>query len=142
MSENFSPILWSFDDGRDTTIENPIHIFSDPGNYEVKLYVSDTNNCMDSVSHNITVYYDFILYVPNSFTPNIDGKNDLFLPKGLRMEKYQSYEFTIFDRWGEEIFRTNKISEGWNGDNAISGKYTWVIIITDELGEVGKKWEK
>ena len=86
MSENASPILWSFDDGRDTTIENPIHIFSDPGNYEVKLYVSDTNNCMDSVSHNITVYYDFILYVPNSFTPNIDGKNDLFLPKGLRME--------------------------------------------------------
>ena len=39
----------------------------------------------------------------------------------------------------EEIFRTNKISEGWNGENAISGKYTWVIIITDELGEVRKK---
>ncbi|MAO71301.1 MAG: hypothetical protein CMD02_02180 [Flavobacteriales bacterium] len=139
MSENALPILWNFGDGRDTTIENPIHVFSEPGNYEVKLYVSDTNNCFDSVSHNITVYYDFILYVPNSFTPNIDGNNDLFLPKGLRMEKYQSYEFTIFDRWGEEIFRTNKISEGWNGENVISGKYTWVIIITDELGELRKK---
>ena len=63
----------------------------------------------------------------------------MFLPKGLRMEKYQSYEFTVFDRWGEEIFRTNKISEGWNGENVISGKYTWVIIITDELGELRKK---
>ena len=139
MSENASPILWSFDDGTESTIENPIHVFSDPGNYEVKLYVSDTNNCLDSVSHNIKVYYDFILYVPNSFTPNIDGKNDLFLPKGLRMEKYKSFEFKIFDRWGELVFRTNKISEGWNGENAISGKYAWVIIITDELGEVRKK---
>ena len=45
----------------------------------------------------------------------------------------------IFDRWGELVFRTNKISEGWNGENAISGKYAWVIIITDELGEVRKK---
>ena len=44
MSENASPILWSFDDGTESTIENPIHVFSDPGNYEVKLYVSDTNN--------------------------------------------------------------------------------------------------
>ena len=139
MSENASPMLWSFDDGTESTIENPIHVFSDPGNYEVKLFVSDTNNCLDSVSHNITVYYDFILYVPNSFTPNIDGKNDLFLPKGLRMEKYKSFEFKIFDRWGVLVFRTNKISEGWNGENAISGKYAWVIIITDELGEVRKK---
>ena len=133
------PILWDFGNGRDTTVENPTHIFSDPGNYEVKLFVTDTNNCLDSVSHTISVYYDFILYVPNSFTPNIDGKNELFLPKGLRMGKYQSYEFTVFDKWGGEIFSTNDISEGWNGENVISGKYTWSIIIIDELGELRKK---
>ena len=131
--------MWDFGNGRDTTVENPTHIFSDPGNYEVKLFVTDTNNCLDSVSHTITVYYDFILYVPNSFTPNVDGKNELFLPKGLRMGRYQSYEFTVFDKWGGEIFSTNDISEGWNGENAISGKYTWAIIIIDELGELRKK---
>ena len=133
------PLLWDFGDGRDTTIENPIHVFSDPGIYEVMLTVADTNNCMDSVSHSITVYYDFLLYVPNSFTPNKDGKNDMFLPKGLRMSKYQSYEFVVFDRWGEEVFKTNEITEGWNGENAIAGKYAWAIIITDELGEIRKK---
>ena len=45
----------------------------------------------------------------------------------------------MFDRWGGEIFSTNDISEGWNGENVISGKYTWVIIIIDELGELRKK---
>lgn len=133
------PLLWDFGDGRDTTVENPIHVFSDPGTYEVMLTVADTNNCIDSVAHSITVYYDFLLYVPNSFTPNKDGKNEVFLPKGLRMEKYQSYEFVVYNRWGEEMFRTDKVTEGWDGENAISGKYGWAIIITDELGEVRKK---
>jgi len=133
------PTLWDFGDGTDTTIENPIHVFSDPGSYEVMLYVSDTNNCTDSVSHNITVYYDFILYVPNTFTPDGDGKNEVFTPKGFRMAKYQNYTFVIYDRWGEEVFKTNEVGEGWNGENAIAGKYAWAIMITDEMGALQTK---
>lgn len=133
------PLLWDFGDGRDTTIENPIHVFSNPGIYEVMLTVLDTNNCMDSISHSITVYYDFLLYVPNSFSPNKDGKNEVFIPKGLRMAKYKSYTFVVYDRWGEEVFKTNDVGDGWSGENAIAGKYAWVIIIEDELGETRKK---
>lgn len=132
-------LLWDFGDGRDTTIENPIHVFSDPETYEVMLTVVDTNNCIDSVSHSITVYYDFILYVPNSFSPNKDGKNEVFIPKGLRMAKYQSYTFVVYDRWGEEVFKTNEVGDGWTGGNAVAGKYAWAIIIEDELGEKRKK---
>ena len=133
------PVLWDFDDGKDTTIENPIHVFSDPGMYDVMLIVADSNNCIDSVSHFITVYYDFILYVPNTFTPNGDGKNEVFTPKGFRMGKYQSYEFIVYDRWGSKIYRTDKAGEGWDGENAIAGKYAWVIIITDEMGALQTK---
>jgi len=133
------PVLWDFDDGTDTTIENPIHVFSDPGTYQVMLTVSDSNNCIDSVSHSITVYYDFILYVPNTFTPDGDGKNEMFTPKGFRMGKYQSYEFIVYDRWGTKVFSTDKVGEGWNGENAIVGKYAWAIIITDEMGALQTK---
>ena len=133
------PVLWDFDDGTDTTIENPIHVFSDPGTYQVMLTVSDSNNCIDSVSHSITVYYDFILYVPNTFTPDGDGKNEIFTPKGFRMGKYQSYEFIVYDRWGTKVFSTDKVGEGWNGENAIVGKYAWAIIITDEMGALRTK---
>ncbi len=134
-----SSFVWNFDDGTDTTIENPIHVFSDPGMYDVMLTVMDDNNCIDSVSQIIKVMYDFILYVPNTFTPNGDGKNELFQPKGFRMGKYESYQFIIYDRWGTEVFSTDKVEEGWYGANAIPGKYAWVIIITDEMGAQQKR---
>ena len=133
------PILWDFDDGRDTTIENPIHVFSDPGMYEVMLTVSDSNNCIDSVFQTIKVMYDFIIYLPNTFTPDGDGKNEVFTPKGFRMDKLESYQFIVYNRWGEIVFNTDKVAEGWNGENAIVGKYAWAIIITDEMGALQKK---
>lgn len=133
------PILWDFDDGRDTTIENPIHVFSDPGMYEVMLTVSDSNNCIDSVLQTIKVMYDFIIYLPNTFTPDGDGKNEVFTPKGFRMDKLESYQFIVYNRWGEIVFNTDKVAEGWNGENAIVGKYAWAIIITDEMGALQKK---
>ena len=138
-TNNVSSFLWNFDDGKDTTIEDPIHIFSDPGIYEVMLTVMDDNNCIDSVSHNVTVMYDFILYIPNTFTPDGDGKNELFKPKGFRMEKYQSYQFIIYNRWGIEVYKTDNFTEGWDGLNATSGKYAWAIIITDEMGTKQKR---
>jgi len=103
------------------------------------LTVMDDNNCIDSVSHNVTVMYDFILYIPNTFTPDGDGKNELFKPKGFRMEKYQSYQFIIYNRWGIEVYKTDNFTEGWDGLNATSGKYAWAIIITDEMGTKQKR---
>ena len=133
------PILWDFDDGRDTTIENPIHVFSDPGMYEVMLTVSDSNNCIDSIFQTVKVMYDFIIYLPNTFTPNGDGKNEVFTPKGFRMAKLESYQFIVYNRWGEIVFNTDKVGMGWNGENAIVGKYAWAIIIKDEMGALQKK---
>jgi len=85
------------------------------------------------------MYYDFVLFIPNTFTPDKDGMNDKFGPKGIRMEKYESYKFTIFNRRGEKVFTTDKVSEQWDGANGLLGIYTWSIIIIDELGAVRKK---
>ena len=133
------PIIWNFDDSTFSFLENPTHEFTYPGSFDVMLVASDSNNCIDSVTHIINIFYELLLYTPTSFTPNEDGDNDIFLPKGYRMNKYQSYQFIIYNRWGQEIFYTDRIGEGWDGANAKSDVFTWVIILTDEMGAIRKK---
>jgi gliding motility-associated-like protein len=69
---------------------------------------------------------DSYLYCPNTFTPNTDGLNDIFLPKGIGIE---NFNMQIFDRWGNLIFTSNSISHGWdgliNGNKAALGIYVY-----------------
>ena len=136
---NYNSFLWDFGDSIYSFISSPIHEFEASGTYDVWLTVTDSNQCIDSVMHTIIMYYDFVLYMPNSFTPNDDGDNDSFGPKGLRMEEYQSYEFLVFNRWGEIIFKTTDINEWWDGTDCQNGTYSWAIAIVDELGSMHKK---
>ena len=154
-SINSSPILWDFGDSTYSYEESPTHNYLNPGTYDVTLVVEDTNSCIDSVSYNVSVFYDFILYVPESFTPNQDGINEVFGPRGLRFQNFISYEFTIYNRWGEVVFKTNDINAYWDGrpmnrnymnfdvnDLVEEGVYTWSIIIQDEIGALRKKYGK
>ena len=133
------PFLWEFGDSSSSTIESPLHTYENPGIYDVLLIVEDLNDCMDSTIQQVIVYYEFVLYLPSAFTPNNDGDNDAFCPKGLRMEKYKSYELSIYNQWGDRIFETNDINECWDGANCPSDVYNWLIIITDELGKLRKQ---
>jgi len=133
------PTIWDFDDSTFSFLENPTHEFTSPGSFDVMLVAIDSNNCVDSTEYTINIFYEFLLYTPNSFTPNGDGDNDIFIPKGYRMNKYQSYQFIIYNRWGEEVFSTDKIGEGWDGINAKSDVFKWAIILTDEMGVIRKK---
>ena len=139
QSINALPTIWDFDDSTFSFLENPTHEFTYPGSFDVMLVAADSNNCVDSIEHTINIYYELLLYTPNSFTPNGDGDNDVFLPMGFRMNKYQNYQFTIFNKWGEIIFSTDKTAEGWDGANAKTDVFTWVIILTDEMGAIRKK---
>jgi gliding motility-associated-like protein len=136
---NYTSLFWSFDDITFSTLVNLKHEFENSGIYDVWLTVTDSNECVDSVMHTIIMYYDFVLYMPNSFTPNGDGMNDTFGPKGIQMIEYKSYEFTVYNRWGEKVFVTKNISEYWGGMDAQHGVYSWSIVIVDELGAVRKK---
>ncbi len=82
--------------------------------YPVTLIETNIYGCTDTITKIVTVVEDFTLYVPNAFTPNGDGHNDIFQPKGMGF-KPESYEMQIFDRWGNSIFRTNDVSKGWDG---------------------------
>jgi gliding motility-associated-like protein len=66
--------------------------------------------CKDSAYVKIIVQGSF--YVPNTFTPNYDGLNDVFKPKATNV---YDYSMDIYDRWGNHLFTTTDIEYGWNG---------------------------
>lgn len=103
-----------------------------PGKYSV----TATNLC-GTYSNSIIVKEGFCqLIVPNSFTPNGDGKNDLF--RALGTEYINSFQMTIFDRWGNKIYHSGNRSEGWDGTlygKAVpSGTYVYMIHYTRNGG--------
>jgi gliding motility-associated-like protein len=77
-----------------------------------------------------------IIYIPNAFSPNGDEFNSVFKPV-VSLSDINDYALTIFDRWGQVIFRTNEIQEGWDGTLNISGKlaplgtYIYVVELKD-----------
>ena len=66
-------------------------------------------------------------YVPAAFTPNNDGKNEVFKPSIMGV--IQQYEFSIYNRWGQLVYKTNDTKTGWNGivnnKRQDSGVYIW-----------------
>ncbi|MBK7666173.1 MAG: gliding motility-associated C-terminal domain-containing protein [Sphingobacteriaceae bacterium] len=123
-----------------TSIEqNPHFQYYEPGNYVVALVVKSDKGCTDTILRPLVVGEDYGLYVPNAFTPNADGWNDTFFPKGFGIVKY---ELTIFDRWGEKVFATKEFTDSWDGTFQSRGTkvckedvYTWLIDCTDVFGK-------
>jgi gliding motility-associated-like protein len=106
--------LWDFGDGQTSTLQNPEHEYADSGYYNVMLVVTNQFGCTDTAFEVIYAYPDFRFFIPNTFTPNFDALNDVFTGKGMGFIKYQ---MIIFDRWGVEIFTTDDIKRGWDGDD-------------------------
>lgn len=91
---------------------NPEYTFIEPGIKEVRLTVSNEFGCWDTITKYIVVEAGINIFVPTGFTPNGDGFNNVFIPT---YEGIASAEFLIFDRWGEIMFRTLSLTEGWDG---------------------------
>ena len=68
---------------------------------------------------------EFRIFIPNAFTPDNDGVNDSFLPLGQGYDAVE-YEFLVFNRWGEVVFKTNDPNEPWIGQNNQVGGYHYV----------------
>jgi gliding motility-associated-like protein len=103
----------------------------EPGYYEVTLIANNQGFCPDTAMAIIQIYDDVLLYVPNSFTPNGDGMNDVFHPVITSGIRPNTYSFTVFNRWGEVVYQTNDPIDGWDGfkNNKLcqDGTYTWLI---------------
>ncbi len=113
-SANSNHYVWNFGDGTTSTEINPSHIFPDSGTYIVQLNVADNFGCMDSTVKVVRVNGIYSLYIPNSFTPNHDGINDIFKAYGYGVT---NFKLEIFTRWGDKVFNSIKITDGWDGKN-------------------------
>ena len=95
---------------------HPIITLPEIGKYHVTLSATSAHGCKDQVTKIITVKNNFNMFIPNSFSPNFDGLNDVFVPvyskEGIDV---RSYEMEIFNRWGDLLFKTKDISKGWEG---------------------------
>jgi len=127
-----------FGNGETTTNCDYIQQYSDTGYFTITQIVVDEKGCRDTSTQIIYVSPEYRFFIPNTFTPNTDSKNDVFKPV---MTGVKEYEFFIFNRWGEIVFKTNDTSEGWNGngkyDNpAPQGVYLYKIKLKNDFNKI------
>ena len=144
--------MWNFDDTYtlNSNFDKLTHMYRDTGTFQVSLQVESDSGCIDIAYQTIIINPSFTIYIPNSFTPNNDLKNDFFLPI---IEGVTDYELSIYDRLGNNIYTTNKHSNdyydcinnnceaAWNGKvnnselYATKGVYIYSIKLTDIKGK-------
>jgi gliding motility-associated-like protein len=137
-SPNAVTFNWVFGDGDTSPIEQPVHSYPQGlgGVYEVCLVATDLNGCRDTVCAPLIIHDLLAVHVPNAFTPNGDGVNDVFLPV-LNVPRVKDYQFMVFNRWGELIFGTERPGEPWDGayQGVVSqvDVYVWRLTCKDAL---------
>lgn len=134
---------WDLGDGNFVSpkTQNPVHKYETgvSSKYVVKLLVANDFGCLDSTVRTVEVLPEFTFYIPNAFTPTRDdGINDKFFGKGVGIVDYQIW---IFDRWGNMVFNTKDINEGWDGkankgqEVAQQDVYAWKVKLKDVFGK-------
>jgi gliding motility-associated-like protein len=121
-------IKWSPSAGlSDDNTPNPVAVINSPQQYYLE--VTTTAGCTARDTVNFTVFKEAAIYVPNAFSPNGDGRNDNFRPAYIGIKKL--HYFSVYDRWGGQVFTTNNFGQGWNGvhknSKAAIGTYVWIV---------------
>lgn len=121
-SYNFKPSNYSiikffpfYEDIQTSDLKYKDDDFSSKGNiktcYQIK-FNSTNNDSLSVFSNTVCLSYFPSIYIPNSFTPNNDGINDLFIPQTFGISNYL---FEVYNTWGEKVFETRNINESWDG---------------------------
>ncbi len=147
MSTGANSFRWDFSTIDFSTTANASYTYPDTGTYPVLLSVANQFGCESNYRFEIQVVNTGQITVPNAFTPDGNGgnggaydamslSNDVFYP---RMGSVQSFNMTIFNRWGEMVFESKDVSVGWDGyyRDQIQAQdvYVWKIEAVFENGD-------
>ena len=100
----------------------------------ITLIAESDLGCLDTAQVSILYQEEPIVYIPNTFTPDGDQYNHVFVPVFTSGYDPYNYEMLIFNRWGEVVFQSNDANVGWDGTYGVNGKqaqegaYTYKII--------------
>lgn len=122
-STYFQDFLWEFGNGDTSGVESPSYTYEQPGQYTVTLTATDPlNGCIDTASWVVFVQLPNSIFIPNAFTPDNDGINDVFsvVSEGIDPE---NYHVQIFDRWGSVVFESRDPAQAWTGNVLGGGHY-------------------
>ncbi|MCX8081195.1 MAG: gliding motility-associated C-terminal domain-containing protein [Bacteroidia bacterium] len=118
------------------SIKNPIFNFKEMGQYITSLIVTSDKGCKDTTFKTVIVGDEFGIYIPNAFSPNGDGFNDVFVPKGHGINKFEMF---IYDRWGNIVFHSREFGKGWDGKikgaDATNDVYVYLVKVKDLNGK-------
>jgi len=126
-------VSWSWDFGDNTTnaaIKNPYHTYKDSiGIYQISMIIMDDLGCRDTATKQIWITDEYWMYIPNAFSPDHDGINDVFCLQhnGIREE---TFNFNIYDRFSNLVYATDNVerlecflnSNGWDGTHYETGQ--------------------
>jgi len=136
-SQGAKSYVWDFGDGSTSNIAHPDHVFKKKGSYPVTLTVTNDNGCVDRTEQTIRIEDDYDLFAPKTFSPNEDGRDDVFIPEALKTLGVK-FRMTIYDtKSGQMIHETRDISHPWNGrignkgELCSTGDYMWMVEMKD-----------
>jgi len=132
---------WVFEGQGSTNEVNPSVTFSNvKSSTEVTVCLDAVSKygCVDQICRDIQFKEEFAVHVPNSFTPDEDQYNPVFLPIFPPGSEINEYQMQIFNRWGEILFESFDYKVGWNGTYGVGsdktvkdGTYVWKIIVKE-----------
>lgn len=143
LTTNMRKYTWTIDGKEVNANIGFYHTFADTGLHPVKLGIVNLDGCYSEVTKDVLVRLESTVFVPNSFSPNNDGLNDLFGIVGEGVE--DNFKMEIYDRWGKLIFSTVNPKEYWDGnykgsgEKVTPGSYIYSISYTGRNGKVIQK---
>ncbi|MBX7052975.1 MAG: gliding motility-associated C-terminal domain-containing protein [Flavobacteriales bacterium] len=136
-SENDVWVEWTFPDGTTSNEDNPVHTFNTVDTWEVTLTAWAAAGCRRSITQEY--FPTGNVFVPNTFTPDHDGINDVFFCYGHDLA---SFEITIFNKWGEVVYHSTDITMPWDGSTkggdyyVPDGVYPYIMKAMDKKDHV------
>ncbi len=127
---------YDFGDGTSSNFINDIHTYEKPGKYKIVQTVANAFNCVATEEKEIRILPEFRFWVPKAFTPDENNLNETFYPVTIGV---RNYKFTVFDKWGHQLFETDEPNKGWDGKRkGITCKqdvYVWKVHYFNDVSE-------
>jgi gliding motility-associated-like protein len=135
LSTGANSYIWNISPFGESTDFEPQYNYTDSGFHPVQLIAISDQDCKDTAQGQVYIRTNYRVFIPNAFSPNDDGLNDVFQPsiKGI-----VSSDFKVFNRWGELVFQStdNRAWDGtYGGKQAPEGIYMYMLSVVNNFGE-------